>query len=86
MKNSTALIITILVLLQSLLFAQSRQEQIDDLLSRYYDYKLFNGTALVAEKGKIIFEKGYGLANIEWNIPNKPNVKFRIGSITSYSG
>ena len=82
MKNSTTLIITILVLLQSLLFAQSKQEQIDDLLSRYYDYKLFNGTALVAEKGKIIFEKGYGLANIEWNIPNKPDVKFRIGSIT----
>ncbi len=82
MKNLTSLIITILILAQSLMFAQNKQEQIDDLLSRYFEYGLFNGTALVAKKGKIIFEKGYGLANIEWNIPNKPDVKFRIGSIT----
>jgi CubicO group peptidase (beta-lactamase class C family) len=30
----------------------------------------------------VIFKKGYGWANREWSIPNTPEVKFRIGSIT----
>lgn len=41
----------------------------------YHNYGQFNGTVLVAEGGKIIFKKGYGLANMEWNIPNKPDTK-----------
>jgi len=42
----------------------------------------FNGTALVAENGKVIFKKGYGLADFEWKVPNTPDTKFRLGSIT----
>ena len=30
----------------------------------------------------MIFKKGYGLANMEWNVPNSADTKFRIGSIT----
>ena len=30
----------------------------------------------------IVFEKGFGSANLEWNIPNSPTTKFRLGSIT----
>jgi len=37
---------------------------------------------LVARNGKILFEKGYGLADIEGQIPVTPATKFRIGSIT----
>src|SRR5262245_11481458 len=42
----------------------------------------FTGSALVARDGKVIFGKGYGMANIEWDIPNTPQTKFRLGSIT----
>lgn len=63
-------------------FAQDKAEQIDELLSKYNQYDLFNGSALVAENGKVIFKKGYGSANMEWNIPNQPDTKFRLGSIT----
>ena len=42
----------------------------------------FTGTILIASKGKPILSKGYGFANIEWQIPNAPDTKFRIGSIT----
>jgi len=62
--------------------AQDKASKIDELIQIYYDYGQFNGTALVAEGGKVIFNKGYGLADMEWNIPNKPDTKFRIGSIT----
>jgi CubicO group peptidase (beta-lactamase class C family) len=63
-------------------FAQEKAKQIDDLMRRYVDNGKFNGSVLVAENGKVIFEKGYGLANMEWNIPNAPDTKFRLGSLT----
>ena len=42
----------------------------------------FMGTVLVARDGKVVLDKAYGMANIEWDIPNAPNTKFRLGSIT----
>jgi CubicO group peptidase (beta-lactamase class C family) len=62
--------------------AQDKPKQIDQLMSAYHNLGLFNGTVLVAENGKVIFKKGYGKANFEWNIPNTPDTKFRLGSIT----
>jgi CubicO group peptidase (beta-lactamase class C family) len=62
--------------------AQDKAKQIDALLSKYSEYGQFNGSALVSENGKVIFKKGYGSANIEWNIPNQTDTKFRLGSIT----
>src|SRR5579871_1702948 len=42
----------------------------------------FNGTVLMGKNGQVIFKKGYGMANFEWDIPNAPSTKFRLGSIT----
>jgi CubicO group peptidase (beta-lactamase class C family) len=42
----------------------------------------FMGTVLVARDGQVLFSKGYGSADLEWNIPNAPNTKFRLGSVT----
>ena len=42
----------------------------------------FSGTILVARDGKPIVSKGYGMANIELNVPNTPEKIFRLGSIT----
>ena len=55
---------------------------IDALLSGYAALQQFNGTALVAREGRTVLEKGYGLANMEWGIPNDGETRFRIGSIT----
>jgi CubicO group peptidase (beta-lactamase class C family) len=57
-------------------------DQVDALLARYQALGLFNGSALVADKGQVVLKKGYGLANMEWGIPNAPDTKFRLGSIT----
>lgn len=42
----------------------------------------FSGVVLVSRGGEILFEKAYGLANVEWNIANTTDTKFEIGSIT----
>jgi CubicO group peptidase (beta-lactamase class C family) len=62
--------------------AQDKARAIDALLARYHEVGAFNGAALVAEGGTVILEKGYGFADFEWKIPNAPDTKFRLGSIT----
>lgn len=69
-------------LVQSISFAQDKAARIDELVSQYHQKGQFNGTVLVAEKGAVIFKKGYGMADMEWDIPNAPDTKFRLGSIT----
>jgi CubicO group peptidase (beta-lactamase class C family) len=44
--------------------------------------KSFMGTVLVVKDGKPILDKGYGSADLEWGVANKPAVKFRLGSLT----
>lgn len=60
----------------------SRADEIKSLISKYHDYRLFNGSALVAENGEVIFKGGFGEADMSWDIPNTPDTKFRIGSVT----
>ena len=62
--------------------AQDKARKIDELMALYHDYGQFNGSVLVAEKGSVIYKKGFGLAEMEWNIPNQPDTRFRLGSIT----
>ncbi len=56
--------------------------QIDHMLQQYADTGQFSGSVMVAQDGKVILSKGYGMANAEWGIPNRPDTKFRIASIT----
>jgi CubicO group peptidase (beta-lactamase class C family) len=63
-------------------YSQDKISKIDALIQTYNDLGQFSGSVLVAESGKVIYKKGFGLANREWNIPNKPDTKFRLGSIT----
>lgn len=65
-------------------FGQTKRipNQLDALVTAYAKAGQFNGTVLVAHHGKVIFTKGYGLANREWNQPNAADTKFRIGSLT----
>ncbi len=53
---------------------------IDSVLSFYHGKNQFNGTVLVQDNGKLIYEKGFGMADKEKSIPNNGNTKFKIGS------
>ena len=63
-------------------FAQDKSKKIDELVTLYNSAGQFNGSALVVENGKVIYRKSFGYANLEWNIPNTSDTKFRIGSVT----
>src|SRR5690349_13325487 len=72
------LAVLLLIAIPAVLVAQDKQQKIDELISAYNQFGQFNGSALVAENGKVLLKKGYGLANMEWNIPNQPDTKFRL--------
>ncbi len=81
-KAFSTLVILCLLIVSNNSFAQTKSQKIEALLGQYHEYGQFNGAALVAENGKVIFKKGFGMANMEWDIPNMPDTKFRVGSIT----
>ena len=76
------ILILFLVFISNMGFTQTKVEQIEELLSTYEEYGKFNGSVLVSDQGKVIYKKGFGMANMEWDIPNQPNTKHRLGSIT----
>ncbi|EDP69763.1 beta-lactamase [Flavobacteriales bacterium ALC-1] len=80
-KSNIIVLLTFLFFV-NLTFGQSKTEQITKLIDTYTEYKTFNGSVLVSKNGKVIYKKGFGYANMEWNIPNAPNTKHRLGSIT----
>jgi CubicO group peptidase (beta-lactamase class C family) len=61
---------------------QDLAPKLDQYLSALADQGRFTGSVLVSRDGKVLFAKGYGLANAELNVPNTPETKFRLGSIT----
>lgn len=70
------------VALQCSAAAQDKGAAVDALISRYNELGLFNGTALVAERGRVLLEKGYGKASVELGVPNAPGTEQWIGSVT----
>jgi D-alanyl-D-alanine carboxypeptidase len=56
-------------------------EAIDKHLSQAVAADEFSGTVLVAKKDSVVFQKAYGLASKEYNVPNRVDTKFNLGSI-----
>ncbi len=83
MKQKTYyFLIAIFLLLSQTGFSQhSINEKLDSLLNTI-SQKEFSGVILIAKDNKIINKRAFGLASIEYNIPNTTETKFNIASIT----
>jgi CubicO group peptidase (beta-lactamase class C family) len=57
-------------------------QKADDYLKTELNDGRFAGSVMVARSNRIVFMKGYGLANRELEVANAPNTKFRLASIT----
>ncbi|HEX9895757.1 MAG TPA: serine hydrolase domain-containing protein, partial [Gemmatimonadales bacterium] len=55
--------------------------RLDTLLTRYQEYG-FWGSVLVAQRGKVVLLKGYGLADLERKVSNSAATRFEMNSIT----
>jgi CubicO group peptidase (beta-lactamase class C family) len=62
--------------------AQNTTGRMDEIVQSFVSSKQFMGSVLVARGTEVLLSNGYGSANVEWNIPNQPSTKFRLGSLT----
>lgn len=81
--------IVALPLLACLLFGQARLvvkpeaiSQVDARLAQLARDGIFSGSALIAQDGVVFLSKGYGLADRVQGIPNTPQTRFHLGSMT----
>ncbi len=86
-KLSCAIVkICFLYLIAALIFVPTVRAQdesrYDEIVQYYVTSQNFMGTVIVARDNDILYNKGFGSANLEWDIPNSPTTKFRLGSIT----
>jgi len=73
-------IILIFFLISSHTFAQFTKagNYIDSFVSK----NNFNGTILIAKAGKTNYEKSFGFANFQFKVPNTPDTRYKVASIT----
>jgi CubicO group peptidase (beta-lactamase class C family) len=62
--------------------AQDMSARFEQIIQHYVSNHQFMGSVLVAKGDETLLDRGYGSANLEWNVPNSPTGKFRLGSIT----
>ncbi len=85
MKKLPYLILIIILGFVSTIKGQSNKnivKEIDKYLINKFNKKDAGASVLIAKKGKILYKKGFGLANQEWQIPINSKTVFQIGSIT----
>lgn len=62
--------------------ADQLERTVDAYLAPLLRTNNFSGVVLVAEGDVIVFEKGYGLANLEHRVANRPSTIFQIASVS----
>ncbi|HEV8183622.1 MAG TPA: serine hydrolase domain-containing protein, partial [Candidatus Angelobacter sp.] len=72
------------IAIAALAYTSSAQspDHFQQVVQPYVDAQMFMGSVLVAKSGKVIFNKSYGMADLEWSVPNSPTTKFNIASMT----
>ncbi len=71
-----------LLCLPLFLNAQSISDSAEAYLSKLHELDKFSGSVLVAKGDEVLYTGGFGHASIEFDVPNTPETRFRLGSIT----
>lgn len=60
----------------------SQEQQIDQIFAEWNKPQTPGVSVAIVKDGRIIFKKGYGSANLEYNISNNPSTVFEIASVS----
>jgi CubicO group peptidase (beta-lactamase class C family) len=82
MKRKSFISLAILLCLARPLIARQGLPAIDSFLTQQHEGHKFSGGVVIAEKGKIIYTKYLGYADLDKKIPNGPDARFDIASIS----
>lgn len=75
-------ILSLSFLASSSIAQQVNTSSVDSIFSEWGKPDVPGGAAAVVQNGKIVYAKGYGLADLEHEIPNTPSTVFYIGSVS----
>ena len=79
-KIIATLLITLCIFSMNAQEAIPQQTNIDNIFSRWDTKDAPGGTVGIIKDGELIFTKGYGMANLDYNIPNESKTVFKIAS------
>lgn len=84
MKRTMSVLLLLLSLVASPVFAKETTltERLDAIVARNVPEDGPGAAVIVVQDGKTLLREGYGMADLELNIPVEPDMVFRIGSIT----
>jgi hypothetical protein len=69
--------------LASMPVAPLAADEIDDYVAKQIEGQNIPGLSLaVVKNGKVIKAKGYGLANLEWNVPATADTAYQLASVS----
>jgi len=58
------------------------EKQMGEYVEKYLSLYPFSGCVAAIYKGEVVFNKAYGLASIEHDVPNTPQIRHKIWSVT----
>ena len=62
--------------------APSKARQVDALFAKWNGPTSPGASVAVLQNGKIIYSHGYGMASLEYGVPNAPTTVFHMGSVS----
>ena len=80
-KLTLAFATSLIAITATPVFAQDVQHM-EEMVEAEADTGKFMGAVLVAKGDEILINRGWGSANLEWDIANTNETRFRIGSVT----
>lgn len=81
-KLKSLFLLTGLLTFTTLTNASSPEEKVRELLAKYDRADSPGFSISISHKGKPVFIEGYGMADLEHGVPNKPETVFHIASIS----
>lgn len=82
MKSIFKVCIVFFLIFNPAAFSQNIESKIDNLVNEKFKPNGPGAVFLVAKKGKVIYKKAFGMANLELNVKMKAEFIFEIGSMT----
>lgn len=84
MRKTVYLLLLLILLIPCVSFSQHKEiiTRIDSVLTYLYRRQLYNGTVLIAEKGKILYKKAFGISNPETLEPLSTTSSFNLASVS----
>ena len=77
-----SVLLALLIASQSFAAAPALEQKVDAAVAPFVHFNTFSGVVLIARGDDVLLNKAYGMANAEFGVPNTPETRFPIASIS----